>query len=466
MTDPEKPIKNDMPPVPRDYNQASQSELIPFKSQSIRLFKSPLFYMVMLTALVSTAFFGYLTAFVNKGSVDALNYLFYGTMLYLLGMVLLIVYLYSRSDRPFWHFLVNSVFVAFILYTPLENIYFFIFRDVLPGNMKLVKSHNFVASFIGSFFGAGLCEELIKGTLVLIGAYLVLNAGRWSERVPQWLYKVVQIRNPLDGMLMGIFGGAGFIVIETGFEYVPNAVHKIAQHGGIAKGLLVGILLLMPRVMSGMVGHMAYAGIFGYFIGLAVIRRGATVKYILIGWLVAAVLHGAWDGASFSGSVAFVRYALAFITGAFVIAFLLKARQLNMAMGGGVDTYGSIVVEPGSRPAPKAAAAPPVPAQPTGANAAGPGLGLAFQGTIFPIEADKVLDLGKHVGIDASILGEVTRHPTRHDVLGLKNLSERPWTAHLRDGTEQTVDFQRNLRLAPGVRIDFGGGLVAEVVSR
>jgi RsiW-degrading membrane proteinase PrsW (M82 family) len=34
----------------------------------------------------------------------------------------------------------------------------------------------------------------------------------------------------------------------------------------------MGMMLLLPRVFGGLVGHMAYSGLFGYFIGLSVIR--------------------------------------------------------------------------------------------------------------------------------------------------------------------------------------------------
>jgi hypothetical protein len=35
--------------------------------------------------------------------------------------------------------------------------------------------------------------------------------------------------------------------------------------------------------------------LFGYFIGLSVLRPGMAVLLIPLGWLSAAALHGAWD---------------------------------------------------------------------------------------------------------------------------------------------------------------------------
>jgi len=36
--------------------------------------------------------------------------------------------------------------------------------------------------------------------------------------------------------------------------------------------------------------------LFGYFIGLAVLRPGMAIFLIPFGWLSAAALHAAWDG--------------------------------------------------------------------------------------------------------------------------------------------------------------------------
>ena len=49
MTD--KPIPPLMPPVPRDHDDASFSEMMPFRSSKIRLAKSPLMLFGLVTAV-------------------------------------------------------------------------------------------------------------------------------------------------------------------------------------------------------------------------------------------------------------------------------------------------------------------------------------------------------------------------------------------------------------------------------
>jgi serine/threonine protein kinase len=51
---------------------------------------------------------------------------------------------------------------------------------------------------------------------------------------------------------------------------------------------------------------------------------------------------------------------------------------------------------------------------------------------------------------------EVTSHPADESILGLHNLGLTPWTATAADGEQHEVQPGRNVRLVPGLRIDFG----------
>lgn len=58
---------------------------------------------------------------------------------------------------------------------------------------------------------------------------------------------------------------------------------------------------------------------------------------------------------------------------------------------------------------------------------------------------------------DDAVVAIVNRHPKQPDLIGLKNLSGKPWNAILADGRKVTVEPGRNVSLAVGVQIDFGG---------
>ena len=74
-------------------------------------------------------------------------------------------------------------------------------------------------------------------------------------------------------------------------------------------------------------------------------------------------------------------------------------------------------------------------------------------------------EIDLHAGGEPDILVAVVQHPTRANVLGLRNAGAAAWTARLRDGSQQVIDRDQNIRLAAGVQIDFGGGLTGRVVK-
>ena len=56
----------------------------------------------------------------------------------------------------------------------------------------------------------------------------------------------------------------------------------------------------------------------------------------------------------------------------------------------------------------------------------------------------------------SGVVAEVSRHPTRPDVWGIRNTSDGPWRVALPDGAEQAVEPGRTIALVPGATIDFG----------
>jgi hypothetical protein len=355
------------------------------------------------------------------------------------------------------------------------------------------------------FFGAGLMEELMKAVPILFGACLTW----WGLKNPQaakgGFYNLLHVRGPLDGALMGVFAGGGFIFIETSLQYVPSTVERIYQASNDLGTAMAGaLLLLLPRVMGGIVGHMAYSGIFGYFIGLAVIRPKQAWKLLLIGYLSAALIHTLWNSV---GVVAFIlQYVIAGIAAIGLVGAILKARQLEASRGGGMgaETMGSIVVDrrgaaapmpmtpamaPAQQPAavpmtprpqgaPQAAppphlarppeAAPPPQAAPPASSVPAEVLMLNIDGMILPLRAGGRLDLAAEPalgGRGAGILGSIIPHPTRANVLGLKNEGAAAWQAKLRDGSMQSIEREQSIRLAAGVEITFAAGLHGAVVK-
>ncbi|MGQ0660773.1 PrsW family intramembrane metalloprotease [Sphingosinicella sp.] len=506
MADPNRPF---VPPVPRDHDDATFSEMVPFRSKKIKLFKSPLFLLAVLAAVLAPFMFSLFNAMLTARSAqDALNAMITSNIIAVFFIVLmfqLMFYLYVRPSRSIWVYLIPFVVVALMVYFPfILGLFILVFREILPGDVSSILQGNqqpsFVPLFIAMFFGAGLMEELLKAVPILFGAWLAVRAIKDPSKAQGGFYNLLHVRGPLDGALMGVFAGGGFILIETAFQYVPNMVATIYQASNDLGAAMTGaLLLLLPRVFGGIVGHMAYSGIFGYFIGLAVIRPKQRWRLLLIGYLSAALIHTLWNSV---GTISFaLQYVIAGVAAVGLVGAVLKARQLEASRSGmSAETMGSIVVErpgaphaapmpmaPAMAPAPQPVAAPAPPVQPTAPpqattppvttpppqaapDAAAPAevLMLNIDGMMLPLRAGGRLDLAAEPalgGRGAGILGSIIPHPTRANVLGLKNEGATGWKAKLRDGSMQMIEREQSIRLAAGVEISFVDGLRGAVVK-
>ncbi len=468
-----------MPAVPRDHDEASFSEMVPFRSKNIKLFKSPLFLLAVLLAVATPFLFALMEGVLGnpdpKGQFGALITVNLIVCFLVVMMFQVMVFLYARPSRSFWTYMYPFVVASVILATPLFLPYVFVFRILLPGTPHMTAQSTFIPTFIAMFFGAGLAEELLKATPTLFGVWWTIKAQSESSLKKNWWWKIIHVRGPLDGALMGVFAGGGFTFIETATEYVPNMVHSITQKtGNLALGMAGGLLLLLPRVLSALVGHMAWAGINGYFIGLAVIRPKQMWKLLGIGWLTAALIHALWNSVPTISPA--LGYVIAGITAVGLAAAILKARHIDAKEAGRpVETFGSIVVDHDEKPKQRTTkahtptpAAAANPATPASAQAGTEALALNIEGLQIPLRVDNNIDLGAEPalgGRGAGVTGAIVPHPTRANVVGLRNSGGIAWTVTLRDGSTQTIETDQNIRLAPGVMIDFGGDLIGTVVG-
>jgi RsiW-degrading membrane proteinase PrsW (M82 family) len=170
------------------------------------------------------------------------------------------------------------------------------------------------------FFGAGLMEELLKA-LPVLGICLLgtLLRSPWRERIGVW--------EPLDGILLGTASAVGFTLLETLGQYVPDIINNATLQAGEGAGQLLGLQLLIPRVLGSVVGHMAYSGYFGYFIGLSVIKPSQRWQILVIGYICAAVLHALWNSTGFVSPLLLALVGV--LSYAFLASAILKARVLS-----------------------------------------------------------------------------------------------------------------------------------------
>lgn len=192
-----------------------------------------------------------------------------------------------------------SVAMFWLLTTPFWDYWYDLFYSLIPAQ-NLEKSSNPLAVIAGDIFGTGLGEEGFKAVplmaLALVTVAFTYLSRRTTGGLSAFLSGVAQhfgLREPLDGIVLGAASGSGFFIYETLVQYVPQAVDEAKTNMAFQ-----GLVQLLGRGLPELTAHSAYSGMFGYFIGLAVLRPSMAALVIPLGWLSAAILHGAWDATS------------------------------------------------------------------------------------------------------------------------------------------------------------------------
>ena len=327
-----------------------------------------------------------------------------------------------------------------------------------------------ITRLVQFFFWAGLPEELMKALPVFLGVWIWYKAaGSFKQRAG--------VQEPLDGILIAVASATAFALVETMRVYVPAAMLSVQKasyevfnqtigpnvvgqenlkHAADAwkeltsvAGFYAGLATLTTRLISNIAGHVAYSGMFGYYIGLSVMKTKKAPQLLLVGYLLAAVVHAVWDGAAnnsvwWNSLMGVVAYAL-------LGSALLKARQIsptrefNFAKTG--DSVSSDVDLPGTADA-----------QTPEVKPAGPVLKVGQ--LALPIREGALIYAGQIAGLAPmagnGIVAMINRHPSDPSMLGLKNLSKTPWVWERPGKEARTVEPERSLHLVPGSRIRFG----------
>jgi hypothetical protein len=263
-----------------------------------------------------------------------------------------------------------------------------------------------------------------------------------------------------------------------------DQLRDLIMQGSNLLGTAPGIKWLIIRSIDLSFGHMAYAGYFGYFIGLSVIKPEQRWKILLIGLVSASIPHALWDSVASMDTVP-LEAAIALLSYAVLAAAVLKAREIspNRSMLQPSVIFGAartapayvaapvVSAPPVSSPAAYAApavSAPPVARvglaadalpSPSGSPAGSNGNRLRVGAKFLVIVPGLRLLEHQVPGLLAQSPGgavaEVTRNPNDPSVLGLTNLSSSGWEA-VSNGARRQVAPGQTIKLAPGARIDFG----------
>jgi RsiW-degrading membrane proteinase PrsW (M82 family) len=327
---------------------------------------------------------------------------------------LFLIYLWCGKKMPFLYMVLIAI-VAFGIDSTLSKLII-----VLEGGLP-------------SVIAPGLIEETVKALPII----LVLGAGLLMSHPGQRKYG---LREPLDGIILAAASATGFSFLETMFIYVPK----------------YGELISTPRLLVNVFSHIAYAGTFGYFIGLAALRHRRAMPAaiaIAIGFALANLLHDLWDAMRFYGKslsiMSPIHEAVTAIICFIVLgSLIMKAREVSPEREF-LWPFGSLMPY-------RAPEVEPLPVMPV------------LPGDIWLMIGGRRLSLTETTHLTArdipclsapssdGIVAEVREHPNDLSLLVLRNLSENIWQAVLPDGTVRTVEPAGTVRLIAGTRLVFG----------
>lgn len=432
--------------------------------------------------------------------------------------------MYRMAGKPkaWWLMPVVCAVTAMLTMGPIMGLLQQLFKAFGPAE----GGGSVVFQFISMFFRAGLPEESLKAIPVAAGVYIGMKMlGRLSANHPA---RQLAVLEPLDGVIIGVASGFGFGFAETVGQYVPAIITfshdtviqlaNVLQRAGVSLKLppqntwgqwwdlfplidklydilvntagparaefefnrilaskqSIGFELMVPRLVGSVFGHAAYAGIFGYFIGLAALKPVNRMKTVLTGLLIASALHAAWNSLGVVSS--FFQFLIALGSFVFLAVSIIKARQMSpersQLMASQVIDRAPQPAAPVMRPmaAPTAPTAPATPA-PVAATPARPAVSMTWDDD----SNQRVLEIGtarvpavvgarlwerQAPGASASrgdgVVAEVSANPNDPNVLGVKNLSLQIWAVTLVDGTRRELAPGRSIRLEAGMQIQIG----------
>lgn len=457
------------PPRPRDL-APTLSEVMPFRSRKISMWRSTALLPLVLVGGTAVVLF-------NLPRKSAADYMMYMNIMAAATLLFsfLLLYIYSGERKnPIWY-VIPAAATVFQLDALLDP-YIYVFRTLLPGN---TDATGFVPAFVGMFFGAGLMEETLKGVPLLFGLAVAL----WLRQTgsPGGVFtRGIAVQGPIDGLLMGAAAGAGFILIETMTMYVPRTVEAFKSP---EQGLLVGMTLMIPRIIKGVIGHMAYAGIFGYFVGLAATHTRHVGRLLAIGLLTAATLHAFWNSAGELDRTYGPYVSAALITFVF-FGCLLKARQLEASrLGGFIDGRSILAFSPqyavgsvvpgGLVPPPpggvvgaltgaatlleKGAGVTAETTKPSPGSVPESGWAIGIDDLRYALSPDRSIDLSAlfpKAGVPPGCSAAIAATP--YGSLRITNTGTSTWAVSGRDGVAETVPPGSGFAVLAGTRIVLG----------
>ncbi|MDF5732814.1 MAG: PrsW family glutamic-type intramembrane protease [Rhizonema sp. PD38] len=178
-------------------------------------------------------------------------------------------------------------------------------QTVPPFSILYTVAHDegLIPRIVGFVLGVGVLEELCKAMPVYL---FLLRPGK--------------LKDPLTAAFYGSVSGLGFAIAEGVNYSFRYAIDLVAGQSNFGLYILSNTI----RFVSLPLNHAIWAGIVGYFLGLAAINPSRQGPIIFIGIAICAVLHGLYD--TFSGGlIGLVIIAFSILL---FVAYLRRSKQM------------------------------------------------------------------------------------------------------------------------------------------
>ncbi|BAY10980.1 PrsW family intramembrane metalloprotease [Calothrix sp. NIES-2098] len=192
-----------------------------------------------------------------------------------------------------------------VLFTVFVGIPLLLFIQKVPvfSFLYAATDWGFIPRLIGFVLGVGVLEEVCKALPIYL-----------------FFVRVGKLSDPLTLAFYGTMSGLGFAISE-------GVVYSVVYAFGLVKGDIdfgAYVLTNTIRFVCLPLFHAIWAGIVGYFLGLASINPSRQVAIIVIGIAIAAILHGLYD--TFSGG--FLGLAVMAFSILLFVAYLQHSQQM------------------------------------------------------------------------------------------------------------------------------------------
>ncbi|MBR8838247.1 MAG: PrsW family intramembrane metalloprotease [Stigonema ocellatum SAG 48.90 = DSM 106950] len=193
-----------------------------------------------------------------------------------------------------------------VLFTTFVGIPLLLFVQKVPPFSLLYTVTNEVgltSRILGFVLGVGILEESCKALPVYL---FLLRPGK--------------LKDPLTSAFYGAMSGLGFAMAEgVGYSRM-YALILAAGQSDFGSYILSNTI----RFVSLPLLHAIWAGIVGYFLGLAAINPSRSGSIIFIGVAISAVLHGCYD--TFAGDL--LGFAILTFSILLFVAYLRRSKQM------------------------------------------------------------------------------------------------------------------------------------------